>query len=184
MNNSQAIPDELLFTFCRQYLVNYLREFCHQPYFSHFAPHLTQQEVSYIWYIWILLQYWCSLGSNTPEPPDNDSLRVIPVQVPTTSSKLFWISHHSVKCDHHTKDNIWWDKSLRLSRVTVVLQKLEEIYKNTNLSETFVCVGGSPQFEQHSSRKERRLCHNCAICGYCSTPCTSDTISNSCLFVI
>ena len=29
----------------RQYLVNYLREFCHQPYFSHFAPHLTQQEV-------------------------------------------------------------------------------------------------------------------------------------------
>jgi len=30
----------------RQYLVNYLREFCHQPYFSHFAPHLTQQEAS------------------------------------------------------------------------------------------------------------------------------------------
>ena len=26
-------------------MINYLREFCHQPYFSHFAPHLTQQEV-------------------------------------------------------------------------------------------------------------------------------------------
>lgn len=29
----------------RQYLVTYLREFCQQPYFSHFAPHLNPQEV-------------------------------------------------------------------------------------------------------------------------------------------
>ena len=29
----------------KQYLVTFLREFCQQPYFSHFAPHLNQQEV-------------------------------------------------------------------------------------------------------------------------------------------
>lgn len=29
----------------RQYLLTFLREFCQQPYFSHFAPHLTPQEV-------------------------------------------------------------------------------------------------------------------------------------------
>jgi len=30
----------------RQYLVTFLREFCQQPYFSHFAPHLNPQETS------------------------------------------------------------------------------------------------------------------------------------------
>jgi len=30
----------------KQYLVSYLREFCQQPYFNHFAPHLNPQEAA------------------------------------------------------------------------------------------------------------------------------------------
>lgn len=30
----------------KQYLLTFLREFCQQPYFSHFAPHLNQQETA------------------------------------------------------------------------------------------------------------------------------------------
>ena len=53
----------------KQYLVTYLREFCQQPYFSHFAAHLTPQEVGVVLmcncgcYLFVLSHIFCHVST-------------------------------------------------------------------------------------------------------------------------